>query len=381
MSSKFVSTSLIAAICSGFASGLAHLPPRVSGDPQQLGHTQDAAFSNSFYSDGGAGGKVNGYNLLTLSDARIPGTGPMHTVYAYAGTRNNDPTQITIIADYTENPPFYHFSPDGTNGGVIEVDSSDSVKGDCFGPGPNTAMVRIPGNQTGGVTIWSVFDACQNPPVLQYNTFIEFNVLDPDTLNSQNKNIPAQRTVLRLFNANEPQYGTDGLATDGTWYYLMALDNTGYKLARVAINDRTNRGQYYFYYPSTKQWTKQIHTLNDNSTTLYAPPPPNTGIFGSDFYYSPYFQTWLLTYSPADPYSAKYLAVAYSTSGNPEGPYTFAGTPFKPATDPECQTLGNGGNSYLVHSQPGFDESGATLLVSWISCNTFTNMARLTWAS
>ena len=56
-------------------------------------------------------------------------------------------------------------------------------------------------------------------------------------------------------------------------------------------------------------------------------------------------------------------------------------TPLNWSETGECQTLGNGGNSYLVHSQPGFDESGATLLVSWISCNTFTNMARLTWAS
>lgn len=63
-------------------------------------------------------------------------------------------------------------------------------------------MVRIPGNQTGGVTVWTVYDACQNPPVPQYNTFIEFNVVNPDTLNSQNKNVPAQRTVLRLFNVS-----------------------------------------------------------------------------------------------------------------------------------------------------------------------------------
>lgn len=97
MSSTIATIFLTPIICSGLVNGLAHLPPRVAGNPQQLGHTQDAAFSNQYYSDGGAGGKVNGYNLLTLSDARVGNSYPVHTVYAYAGTRNNDSTQITII--------------------------------------------------------------------------------------------------------------------------------------------------------------------------------------------------------------------------------------------------------------------------------------------
>lgn len=65
-------------------------------------------------------------------------------------------------------------------------------------------------------------------------------------------------------------------------------------------------------------------------------------------------------------------------TGNPQGPYTAVAIPFKPAKDPECQTLGNGINSYLVHSQPAFDETSATFLVSWISYDTFTNTARVT---
>lgn len=89
--------TLTTALTARLANGLAHLPPRLVGDPQQLGHTKDSAFSNQFYSDGGAGGKVNGYHLLTLSDARVGNSYNVHTVYAYAGTRNNDPTEITII--------------------------------------------------------------------------------------------------------------------------------------------------------------------------------------------------------------------------------------------------------------------------------------------
>nr|POF11402.1 hypothetical protein CFP56_44240 [Quercus suber] len=198
-----------------------NVPPSIAGDVELLGHTSDPGFATGDasvpndpgyvslarsmslnpadcgcamqYSDGGAGGLVNGYHLLTLSDARVLQLqgALVHTVYAF--TRPDDPTDITILGDYTQDPHFYLQGPNGNGQGVIASDPNDNCDGPKFAPAPNTMMIPL-GNGTGGMTVWSVF--CGS---VQYNTLIEFRVEDLEGLAAASQNIPAQRTVLKLF--------------------------------------------------------------------------------------------------------------------------------------------------------------------------------------
>nr|POF11401.1 hypothetical protein CFP56_44239 [Quercus suber] len=188
-------------------------------------------------------------------------------------------------------------------------------------------------------------------------------------------------------------YGTDGLAADDTYFYFLARNDAYFKIARVEKNARTDVSQYDFYHPSSGQWTKVIPAPDSTSAddNFFTGTDPANGVqFGSDLFFSPYFNTWLLSYS-SNAFGNGIFNLAYSTTGLVEGPYEDLGPVFGPPLDEGCDQsspnynpiVGVGGNIiqvYLTHAHPGYDPSGKTLTVGWISCNTFTNFAKITFA-
>ncbi|KAF2166427.1 hypothetical protein M409DRAFT_54778 [Zasmidium cellare ATCC 36951] len=369
-----------------------NVPPKISGDVQVLGHTYDSGFGQpntsnpndpGFYSDGGAGGLVNGYHMLTLSDAR------------------DSPTNITILGDYKADPHWF-FEGNGAGQGVVRSNPSDACQNENFGPAPNTMMVPLEEGSTTGLNVWSIYCG-----TVQYNTLIEWDATDLAGRVANNENIPNTRTVDRLFNvrdpavsiifdtfadqhqASQPLYGTDGFAIDDKYIYLVARNDADFKIARVEKDKRTDISQYKYYYPTAAQWNETIPAPEDSSpdVNFFIGTDPGNGVqFGSDLFFSPYFNTWLLSYS-----SAAYVGLynlAYSSTGNVEGPYEDLSGFYAPQLDDACMQESPGhlpqqGYAppvvYLMHSHPGYDASGKTLVVGWISCNAVTNFARITF--
>lgn len=192
-----------------------------------------------------------------------------------------------------------------------------------------------------------------------------------------------------VYQASQPLYGTDGFAVDDTYIYLVARNNATFKLARVPKDQRTDTSQYEYYYPTADVWNSTIPDPSDTSpdVNFFTGTNPGNGVqFGSDLFFSPYFNTWMLSYSSFG--LTGLYNLAYSNTGNVEGPYSDISGFYAPPLDPGCDSSSpeyvpasyKGVDVvYLMHSHPGYDTTGKTMVIGWISCNTFTNFARVTF--
>ncbi|KAK4500168.1 hypothetical protein PRZ48_008354 [Zasmidium cellare] len=243
----------------------------------------------------------------------------------------DNPTNITIIGDCKADPHWF-FEGNGDAQGTVRSNPSDACRSETFGPAPNTMMVPLEEGSTTGLNVWSIYCGA-----VQYNTLIEWDTTDLAGRVANNENIPNTRTVDRLFNASQPLYGTDGFAIDDKYIYLVARNDANFKLARVEKDKRTDISQYKYYYPTANQWNETIPAPEDSTSdsNFFIGTSPGNGVqFGSDLFFSPYFNTWMLSYS-----SAAYVGLynlAYSTTGNVEGPYDDLSGYYAPQLDDAC---------------------------------------------
>ncbi|EIW79943.1 hypothetical protein CONPUDRAFT_74248 [Coniophora puteana RWD-64-598 SS2] len=351
----------------------------------------DPAFGG-FVSDGGAGGNINGQNLLTLSDpAVVNADGSVNFPSAHTGYAIIDPTnpsQITIIGDYSgSNPDFWHGTPDnsGAGGGVINVLPDDidcNGNADCFSPAPHTAAIPIPGNSTGALNVWPVHP---NEGDYIYNTMFELNVQDPTTLNSQTQPFSGQRTVPVLFNVSQGHAGygsralTSGQGDDAAnHFYLWEGDTTGLKVARAPWASRTDTTTWDYWHGGDGWVTNQPLTYNGDAYGNVLNLTNQNLFYGCDVRYIDRFNTFIITFSGGADYSQY---IAYSTSGDITGPYSDPAILFNPQLNSGC--AGKSGLQLTDFPQMHWDYYGTTAsqtLVSWISCDYYTDMGIVEWS-
>ncbi|EIW79605.1 hypothetical protein CONPUDRAFT_155004 [Coniophora puteana RWD-64-598 SS2] len=353
----------------------------------------DPAFGG-FISDGGAGGNINGMNLLTLSDPSVVNADgsvdfpSAHTGYAVVDSTN--PSQITIIGNFKgSSPDFWHGTPDnsGTGGGVINVMAEDvdcNMNAACFAPAPHTAAIPIPGNSTGAINIWPVHP---NEGNYVYNTMFEMNVFaDADTLNSQGQPIPTVRTVPVLFNVTQGQSGygsraiTSGYGEDGyAHFYAWEGDTTGLKVARVPWSSREDITTWDYWHGGNGGWvTGQPLTYNSDAGGNALNLTNQNTFFGCDVRYVDRFNTFIITFSGGPDFSQY---ISYSTTGDITGPYSDPAVLFNPVLNAGC--AGKGGLQLTDFPQMHWEYYGTTAdktLVSWGSCDYYTDMAVVQWS-
>lgn len=155
------------------------------------GSAQDPSFGK-FINDGGAGGKVGGINLLSLSDANQGFA--VHTAMAYMS--DSDPNNITVIGNYKSTPPQLF---GGSGAGMVNaIPNVDPLQGSDFAPAPHVAFLQVPNTANNGLTIWPVHNYSSGE--YQYNTLVEITAVDAQTLIDAGENVPANRTQPILFN-------------------------------------------------------------------------------------------------------------------------------------------------------------------------------------
>jgi hypothetical protein len=119
--------------------------------------------------------------------------------------------------------------------------------------------------------------------------------------------------------------------------------------------------------------------VNDNTTNLLsftykffnATIHPSSG----DLFYSEHHKTFVLVFADSGVDGA--FRASYSTSGHVRGPWTAPVTVYNSPLPAGCPK--NSWN-YDGHAHAGFDPSGASLILSFSSCENYVSMARLHWA-
>lgn len=86
--------------------------------------------------------------------------------------------------------------------------------------------------------------------------------------------------------ADQPLYGSDGLAADNTYMYLVAATGPvagsgskgGYKMARVAKNSRMGTTAYSYYCANNDTWASTIPATGDNTVNFFNGTNPGSGV-------------------------------------------------------------------------------------------------------
>ncbi|EIW79580.1 hypothetical protein CONPUDRAFT_137896 [Coniophora puteana RWD-64-598 SS2] len=219
-----------------------------------------------------------------------------------------------------------------------------------------------------------------------YNTMFEMNVLDPNTQNSQNANIPTVRTVPVLFNVSQGQTGygsralTPGQGDDAAnHFYLWEGDTTGLKVARAPWASRTDTTTWDYWHGGDGWVTSKPLTYNNDAYGNVLNLTNQNLFFGCDVRWVDRFNTFIITFSGA---AGADQMISYSTSGDVTGPYSDPAKLFTPQLNAGC--AGRQGAIELTDfPQMHWDYYGLTAdqtLVSWASCDVYTDLGVVTWS-
>ncbi|TVY86438.1 hypothetical protein LAWI1_G007431 [Lachnellula willkommii] len=418
-----------------FSVSYSHHLPLVATSIEDLGWVTDPVLNDGgIYHDGGGGATANGYHVQIFADSATNSSGFnfVHNSVAYFGYREpGNPVKQ------------YQFGMTGPEGkaifsGIVPVgpEGNETDVGPIFAVWMLSGMTPMPDGQT----ILGVFPCLNEGNSTDfYNTMVQMNVTDPETI-APGESPPFKRLGNgRLFYANEVYYGTFALEVKPDGYlYLYGSDVTGIKLARTPSTPSSiaDRNQYTYYNSATKSW--QIDPLTKNDATgniitwsvpLIVDGPKNGTLLGpnvGDVWYDNYHKTTVMmwndagidatfwfryespsSYSPETPLSEKSLTSAFSSYAEsneverswskPVGKsqstaetlqrviyqqriLTSTSTAiWTPPIPPECAAAPDLNFNYQGHAHPGWDPTGKTLLVSYASCANYVSMAKITW--
>lgn len=235
-----------------------------------------------------------------------------------------------------------------------------------------------------GKTILGVFPALiqstSGPTQDLYSTMASITVVPPSQI-SPGSFPPAKRLGTgRLFYPGEIQYGNFALVTASQYLYLFGADTTGVKIARTPLGWSTlaDRTKYTYYQPKTGTWTTTPAVKNDAAQNILNHTVeffgnvrgPDTG----DVFYSAYHKTFVMVWM--DGLIDGIFWASQSTSGTVTGPWS---APQQIWTSPLAKECAGQGWNYQGHAHPGWDSTGKTLMISYVSCVNYVSMAKVVW--
>lgn len=137
-----------------------------------------------------------------------------------------------------------------------------------------------------------------------------------------------------------------------------------------------NKTQYQYYWNSTGTFNSTM-PASDSSQNIITPPAYVS--FGK-FYYSNFHKTYIAI---LDVNSQGW--VSYSTTGQPQGPWSAPTFAFNIYTDSGCNQYGNGNEDlipYYLTAHPGwYGTSGNQLLIGWAQCTAYVTMTTINFAA
>ncbi|TVY23962.1 hypothetical protein LHYA1_G008034, partial [Lachnellula hyalina] len=349
-----------------------HHLPLIATSIGDLGWVTDPVLNDGgIYHDGGGGASTNGYHVQIFADSATNSSGFnfVHNSVAYFGYREPG------------NPiKQYQFGMKGLEGeaifsGIVPVgpEGNETDVGPIFAVWMLSGMTPMPDGQT----LLGVFP-CLNEGTSTdfYNTMVQMNVTDPETI-APGESPPFKRLGNgRLFYANEVYYGTFALEVKPDGYlYLYGSDVTGIKLARTPSTPSSiaDRNQYTYYNSATKSW--QIDPLTKNDATgniitwsvpLIVEGPKNGTLLGpnvGDVWYDNYHKTTVMMWNDAGIDATFWFRYeTYVESGEVERPWSKPVAIWTPPIPPECAAAPELNFNYQGHAHPGWDPTGKTLL-------------------
>lgn len=201
------------------------------------------------------------------------------------------------------------------------------------------------------------------------------------TVTADENGAVATRTMDRMWESDEPNWGDVGVTydpTDGKVYVFghgtphMNVNGTVY-LARAPAARATEIAAYEYWDQATKTWGTTRYGDGRTGTRTYT---IDQALFSfaahgqSNAFWSNHYNTWMFVYGADWPNSDIYVSTAAKLEGPWSSPITIATTCPSGTT---CGTL-----RYCIAPHPEFDASGKTLLVTWTDANVI-NAVKVTW--
>ena len=217
------------------------------------------------------------------------------------------------------------------------------------------------------VGVFNALNANSTDGTLLYNTMAKITVTD---FVDNNANMPAERIVTQLFQANENLYGTYSVMAGHNDNYLYLFSRTessglgpsSIKVCRVPQASLTDKTQFQYWDGSTWSAT-QPSTTDTPSNIISSSGFMDTG----EFWWSDKFNSYVHVSAAYGGFTIQYSDSLTSGWSDPQTLYT--------ATLPESLQQGSTQIMYAGHAYPDWDPSGNSLLLSWTCDQQWTQMA------
>ncbi|KIM97603.1 hypothetical protein OIDMADRAFT_58207 [Oidiodendron maius Zn] len=331
----------------------------------------------------GGGAFQNGYHVQVFADSitNLNGMGIVHNSVAYAGyVCSLSPyscmgnTYWLCIQRVKDDPlDLYTFGMAGPAGEAqFDMTPLGAQGNETETSGFAIWMLSAMTPLSDGKTILGVFPAIVETSTSitnLYSTTVSMEVVNPTTL-APGQTPPIKRPGNgRLFYPNEVQYGNFVLVQgiDG-YLYLAGSDTTGIKLARIPadldlVADRTTTNN------------AEGNIMKWNSFDLAGRKIcPDVG----DMWFDNFHQTMVMIWGDAGIDGQVWFS--YAINNDIAGTWSELQAIWQtPLT--ELYSRSTEDWNYQIHTHPGWDETGKTLLIRYSSCAAYVSYTQITWAS